>query len=147
MKSENKQSCLTVGSRKRANNRYNGILSRIRQSQRRKNKHYRDVNLLVSRQEFIEWYIPLDFEGASIDRIDKNGDYELPNMQVIPLIDNIRKDKVKTKDGMCECYVCHRIKPLELFTKDNRRVNGYSTLCIECERERGRDKYKRLYKK
>lgn len=146
MRSQNKQSYHAIGSRRRASNRYNGILSRCRQSYRKKNKHYREIKIIVSREEFIEWFMPQDFDGASVDRIDKNGDYELPNMQVISLADNIRKDKVKAKDGLCECYSCHQIKPLFLFTKDKRRANGYSTLCLECEKQRKGDKYKRLHK-
>lgn len=85
--------------------------------------------------------MPLDFEGASVDRINRKGDYEISNMQVISLTDNIRKDKVKEHDGVCECYRCHKIKPINEFVKDKRRINGHSTICIECDRERKREKY------
>lgn len=141
----NKQTYKTIGSRRRANNKYNGILSRLCNIDRKKNTHYNGVKLKVSREDFINWYMPLDFDGASVDRIDKNGDYELSNMQVIPLRDNIIKDKVKSKNGFCECYVCRKTKPLVMFTKDNRRTNKHRTICIDCERERGREKYRRLY--
>ena len=142
----NKQTYTTIGSRRRANNKYNGILSRLRGSGRKRNTHYDGVKLKVSREDFINWFMPLDFEGASVDRINKEGDYELSNMQVIPLKENIIKDKIKSKDGMCECYVCHTTKPLEMFVKDNRKTNKHSTICLACERERGREKYRRLYK-
>lgn len=137
-RSENKQTINTIGSRRRANNKYNGILSRIKYTERKKNSNYCNVKLKVSREEFIKWYMPLDFKGASVDRIDNNGDYELSNMQVISLKENIIKDKVKCKDGFCECYVCHKTKPIELFAKDRRRTNGYSTICKDCDNKRHR---------
>lgn len=142
----NQQTNNTIGGRRRANNKYNGILSRLRNTDRKRNINYNGVELKVSRNDFIKWYMPLDFEGASVDRIDKNGDYVLSNMQVIPLKENIIKDKVKSKNGMCECYVCHMIKPLSMFSKDNRRTNRHSTICIDCERARCREKYRKLYK-
>ena len=143
----NRQSCTKVGCRRRANNKYNAILSRLNATTRNKNKAYVGVELRVTREDFIAWYMPLDFEGASVDRIDKRGHYELSNMQVIPLKENIRKDKIKEHEGMCECCRCHIVKPLSDFSKDKRRLSGYSTICIECERQRGREKYKRLYSK
>lgn len=146
-KSDNKQSYTKIGCRRRANNKYNAILARLTTTDRKKNKSYNGVELRVSRKDFIEWYMPLDFEGASVDRIDKNGHYELSNLQVIRLDENIRKDKIKAKDGMCVCFCCRNMKPLQEFCKDKRRKNGYATICIECERKRNREKYYRLKKK
>ena len=143
----NRQSCTKVGCRRRANNKYNAILSRLNATTRDKNKAYVGVELRVTREDFIAWYMPLDFEGASVDRIDKNGHYELSNMQVIPLDENIRKDKVKAQNDHCECYVCKTTKPLEEFSVDNRRKNGRSTICKACENIRGKEKYLRLKKK
>ena len=139
--SEKKQTCKTIHSRRRANNKYNSILSRVRGYWKQKNKCYSNIKLKISRDEFIDWYMPLDFEGASVDRIDKNGDYELSNMQVIPLEDNIRKEKLKERNGLCECYRCHKVKPINEFVIDKRRINGHSTICKECEKERCRLKY------
>lgn len=139
--SNNKQTIRTIHSRRRASNKYNAILSRVRGYGNAKNKSYKKIEIKVNREDFIKWYMPLDFEGASVDRIDKNGDYELSNMQVIPLRDNIRKDKIKEHDGLCECYRCHKTKPISQFVKDKRRLNGHSTICIECEKERCKEKY------
>lgn len=132
----NRQSISKVGSRRRASNRYNGVLSRLRQTWRSKNAHYAQIKLLVSRREFIEWYMPRDFEGASVDRIDKTKDYELSNMQVIPLAENIRKDKIKAKDGFCQCSRCQQIKPIRDFAVDKRISTGISTICKKCDSER-----------
>jgi hypothetical protein len=144
---QNKQTIRTIGSRRRASNKYNAIVSRIRGYNNKKNNSYIGIKLLVSREDFILWYMPLDFEGASVDRIDKNGHYELSNMQVIPLDENIRKDKIKAKNDHCECYVCKTTKPLEEFSVDNRRKNGRSTICKACENIRGKEKYHRLKSK
>lgn len=132
-----KQLRKTIGSRRRANNRYNGLVSRIKYYENnRKNKNYLNIKLKISRKEFIEWFMKNDFEGCSVDRIDKNGDYELSNMQLIPLVENIRKDKVKEKNGYCICYVCNENKPIEMFAIDKRRVNGHSTICKKCDSNR-----------
>jgi hypothetical protein len=144
---DNRQSYTKIGSRRRANNKYNAILTRLNTTTRNKNKNYVGIELRVTREDFIEWYMPLDFEGASVDRIDKHGHYELSNMQVIPLDENIRKDKIKAKNDHCECYVCKTTKPLEEFSVDNRRKNGRSTICKACENIRGKEKYHRLKKK
>ena len=143
----NKQNTKKIGCKRRANNKYNGILTRIRTTHIGKNSKYKGGELKVSRKDFIQWFMPLDFEGASVDRIDKNGHYELSNMQVISLAENIRKDKVKARNGETECYVCHKIKPIEEFSKNKRRATGHTNICILCDRERGREKYKRLYSK
>ena len=141
---DNKQTRLTIGSRKRANNKYNAILCRTRGYGNRKNDKYRGVEVKVSRSEFIEWYMPRDFEGASVDRIDPAKGYELSNMQVIPMSHNASKDKVKASDGMCECRVCHEVKPLDQFVKDNRRLNGHSTICKSCDALRSKTRYRRM---
>lgn len=79
-----------------------------------------------------------DFSGCSVDRIDNTKDYTLDNIQMISITDNIRKDKVKAHDGICECYSCHIIKPLNEFAKDKRRANGHSTCCKQCDNLRRR---------
>lgn len=137
----NKQSYTKIGCRRRANNKYNAIITRTTAFNNPKNNSYRNVKLKVGREDFINWYMPLDFEGASVDRINKDGDYELSNMQVISLKENISKDKIKCKNGICQCYRCGKDKPIGLFAKDNRRSNGHSTICLECDKERSRIKY------
>lgn len=141
---DHKQTYMTIGSRKRANNKYNAILCRTRGYGNRKNDKYRGVEVKVSRSEFIEWYMPRDFDGASVDRIDPTKGYELSNMQVIPMSLNASKDKVKASDGTCECGVCHEVKPLDQFVRERRRLNGYSTICKSCEAQRSKVKYRRI---
>ena len=101
--------------------------------------------MLISKDDFVKWFMENDFAGASVDRIDKYGDYALGNVQLIPLADNIAKDKTKARDGYCVCYTCGEKKPLSEFAVDHRRRNGHTTVCKECDRIRGREKYKRLY--
>lgn len=92
--------------------------------------------MLIPKDEFVEWFMANDFEGASVDRIDSNGDYSMENIQLIPLAENIRKDKVKANNGMCECAKCHEIKPIDLFVVDKRRGNGHGTICKKCDSRR-----------
>ena len=125
-----------IGGKHRALSRYYMILYRINHTEEKKNRHYKDVKMLIGKDEFVEWFMANDFEGASVDRIDKDKDYSMDNIQMIPLAENIRKDKTKAKDGLCECYMCKQVKPLELFAKDSRRKNGHSTICKSCDAKR-----------
>ena len=68
-------------------------------------------------------------------------------MQIIELAANTRKEKTKFIDGHGVCFKCKEQKPEVEFTLDPRRQNGYANICKPCERQRGRDKYQRLYKK
>lgn len=125
-----------IGGRKRALSRYAMIIYRTTHTDEDKNKCYKGVDVKISKEDFVTWFMENDFEGCSVDRIDVNKGYEVGNLQLIKLADNIRKDKVKAVDGMCECYRCKLTMALDLFAKDNRRANGRSTICKTCDQER-----------
>lgn len=133
-----------IGCRHRASSRYAMIKSRITNTSTSRNSCYEGVRLIVGRDEFIEWFMQRDFAGCSVDRINKDGDYELSNMQVIPLWKNIAKDKVKARGGVCRCFACGEEKPLDQFVSDRRRITtGKTTICKHCESLRGSVKYKK----
>lgn len=111
---------------------------RLKHTELPKNRKYAGVQMLVSKEEFVAWFAPLDFPGCSVDRIDPAGHYELSNMQVIDKRENARKDKVKAKNGRCVCFSCGLEKDLELFAKDKRRASGRSTLCKACDNKRSK---------
>lgn len=126
-----------VGTRRRAVNHYNLIKTRLKTSHIvDKNKTYKSIQLKVSKNDFVEWFMKRDFVGCSVDRIDSKGDYSLDNMQVISLADNIRKEKIKEHNGLCECYRCHKIKPIEEFAVNKKRLNGHTTICKICDSKR-----------
>lgn len=135
-----------IGTRRRALNRYKLMLRRTKFTDLPKNKKYKGIKVRIDKEEFIKWFMENDFYNASVDRIDKNKDYTMDNIQLIPLNENIAKDKIKEKDGYCECYKCHEIKPVSLFVKDKRRTTGHSTICLDCERKRSREKCRRRAK-
>lgn len=134
MKCDNRYN--VIGGRHRALSRYYMILHRLNHAENKKNKCYSGIKMLVDKETFVDWFMKNDFEGASVDRIDRTRDYSLDNIQLIPLAENIRKDKVKAENGNCECYKCKQTKPLHLFAKDKRRENGHSTICKECDSKR-----------
>ena len=136
-----------IGGKHRAEARYYMILHRLSHTDEPKNSCYAGIKMMISKEDFIKWFMEHDFEGASVDRIDSTKDYSLDNIQMISLADNIRKDKLKLKDGVCECCKCKKAKPLEEFVKRKRSPYGYTTICLECERIRTREKYYRLNKK
>lgn len=144
MKKDNRYSA--VGGRHRALSRYYMILNRLKSTDREKNKKYQGIQMLIDKDTFIEWFMKNDFAGASVDRIDKDGNYTLDNIQLIPLDENIRKDKIKAKGECCECFACKETKPLELFVADKRRINGHGTICKKCDNARRRRNSKKSNK-
>lgn len=125
-----------IGGHHRALSRYYMIANRLKTTHRRRNSKYAGIELRVSKEDFIKWFMARDYDGCSVDRIDVNGHYELSNMQVIPLALNMSKDRVKARDGCCECYSCKKIKPIENFAVDKRRRTGHSTICKSCDNSR-----------
>jgi hypothetical protein len=112
------------------------ILNRLKTTDRTRNKHYKDVRLLIDKDAFVAWFMANDFDGASVDRIDNTKDYTIDNIQMIPLPINKVKDRFKAKDGMCQCYRCKETKLLEYFAVDKRRSTGHSTICKKCDSNR-----------
>lgn len=102
---------------------------------------YSDTLILFSREEFKDFCTNNkgtieSLSRPSLDRIDNKQHYSLDNIQIIELVDNIRKEKVKAVDSKCECFVCKDIKSVELFAKDKRRVSGRTTICKSCDSSR-----------
>ena len=112
------------------------IMNRLKNTNRAKNRNYNGVKMLIDKDTFVAWFMANDFEGASVDRIDKTKDYSMENIQMIPMSENRVKDRFKEKDGMCVCYVCKEEKPIQLFAVDKRRRNGHSTICRSCDAKR-----------
>ena len=86
--------------------------------------YYVNVELRVTRKEFLVWITPLlaawnwDLQGSpSIDRIDVNGHYEFGNMQVISMSENIRKDRKNRKGppGTKWCPGCNQYHGFKEF--------------------------------
>lgn len=133
-----------IGSRKRAQSRYAMIKYRLAHTDQKKNSCYAGVQLKVSEEEFVKWFMENDFSGCSVDRIDPSKDYEIGNLQLIPQPINSGKDKIIAVDGKCRCFRCGVTKLQAEFVKDSRRSTGYSTVCKPCERERTAEKKVRL---
>ena len=124
----------TVGSRQRASYRYTKMIERCKHR-----PHYKDIKVLVSREEFIVWFMERDFEGASVDRINNRGHYEFFNMQVIHHSINCVKDKIgvpspkrKGMDGNKKCQICKLVRPLGDYHKKRSSWNGYGYSCKVC---------------
>lgn len=126
---------LVVGSRDRAYNRWVALNQRVSKPVG-KNACYRNVEVRIDEYDFIRWFRKNDFEGGSVDRKDKTKHYEKGNLKMIPLAENIRKDKLIACEGLSRCRSCRKVKPIENFVKESRRINGLSTICKPCENER-----------
>jgi hypothetical protein len=109
-----------------------------------RNPTYTNVEVRMTRGEFIEWAIPQyeeklnedPTETWSIDRIENKGHYELGNLQVISMGENSRKSGrnklVHAPEGMSWCRQCKQYKKCEEFGIDKSRATDCSPLCIEC---------------
>ena len=129
-----------IGGKHRALSRYYIILNRLKNTNTPRNSCYKGVKMTMTKDEFVNWFMANDFDGASVDRIDKTKDYSIDNVQLIPLVENMRKDRIKEKNGICQCFRCKAFKGLEDFAKDKRRVNGRSTICKICDNARRKKK-------
>lgn len=126
-----------IGSIHRARSRYAMLLNRVRNTHRKRNECYKGVKVLVGRDEFIEWFMENDYEGCSVDRIDRHGDYELSNMQLIPSWANCGKDKLRIVDRKKECRSCKEYKPFDEMVKCSRNaLTGLDNICKRCEAKR-----------
>lgn len=118
-----------------------------------KNKIYSNVYIEVTREEYKELCIKnkeliLSLKRPSVDRINKNLNYNLSNIQFIELFDNITKD-VNTvfKDGKGVCCACKQEKNIDQFVKDKRMITtGRTSRCKECEKKRRRGYYEKTGK-
>lgn len=101
-------------------------------------RQYRHVKILVSREDFIAWYLRelAVFTGiqASVDRIDSKGHYEFPNMRMLEMSLNCRfhgKNRLAPKGHVwcsdCVGYVpiatCYTVKGRpDVKCRDHRRM-------------------------
>lgn len=132
-----------IGSLRRAASRYYMMLNRVNNSHNPRNSGYEGVKIMVNKDDFVAWFMERDFEGCSVDRIDKNGDYCFENMQVIPMTLNNAKDRIIAHDGNSVCYACNQTKGIDEFVDDKRRMFvKKSTICKDCERKRAIEKAK-----
>lgn len=106
---------------------------------------YENIQIEFSREEFKEYCLDneihiLSLVRPSLDRIDPLKNYSLDNIQIIELLENMRKDSLTFKDGKGTCCRCGEIKDEHLFAKDKRAINGRATRCKACDNKRGKKK-------
>ena len=111
-------------------------------------KGYEHVEVRMTRAEFVAWALPeyaLWFrsrpdETPSIDRIDNDGHYELANIRLVSLAENLRNTpyhgkNVNAPPGILWCGRCKQYLPLDRFGTDSHKKNGYRPQCMACVRE------------
>lgn len=107
---------------------------------------YKNIKVLITRDEFLSWATPIfknwdysDSSAPSIDRIDGFGNYELGNMQVIPLSENRKKhrtDKIHSSPvGKSWCHRCKDYLSLSNFWACKSNSNGLQKRCKSCQQE------------
>lgn len=113
---------------------------------------YENVKCLMTREDFLMWVVPqltkwveagnplVGSDGASLDRINSSGNYELTNLQIISQRNNNSKRGINL--GLVNERFCCRCKlklPTDKFYKDRTRKGGLSYSCKEC---RNNDRFK-----
>jgi hypothetical protein len=106
-----------------------------------KSKHYDSIYIKFNREVYKKWCIERkdiieNLKRPSLDRIDNTKDYEIDNIQIIELAENIRKDKTVFTETTGRCWGCKEILPISVFRNEKRRYNGKSSICIPCDRNR-----------
>lgn len=118
--------------------------NRIKQRAGNKNgkePYYKNIKLLLTREEFIEWVTPKltlwfnlygSFEDISIDRILEDGHYEISNLQLLSMNENRKKQRhhknFHAPDGFAWCSKCG-YNSINEFYKDKSRLNGFASRC------------------
>lgn len=134
-----------------------GILQRA-ENKAGKHPTYKDVKLLMTREEFMNWILPefeawekhSDLKLASIDRVDNLGHYEVSNLQLLTRRENTLKQRryknVIAPEGKAWCGKCKMYLDVDKFAKDRYNNNGLTNICIPHRQERDRERYLRLTK-
>lgn len=103
-----------------------------------KNSCYAGIEVRISREDFIKWFMANDFEGCSVDRIRPTDHYEVGNLQMLTLPENVGKDKRLVHENERTCNHCGELKPIEDFVKCSRSWTGRISICKPCEVHRTR---------
>lgn len=97
---------------------------------------YANVEVRVTRDEFMSWAVPLfeawdSSEKPSIDRIDFRGHYEFSNLQVVSWNENRIKDRVNIRgpEGMQWCPDCQSYLSSESFYSNKAARTGRCSYC------------------
>lgn len=104
---------------------------------------YQNVELRLSRQEFITWVIPQlekwkyplvgSKNSPSVDRINNNGHYEIENLQLLTKSEHCsKKVRITPPNGTSWCVKCERFLPLVEFHKSSARFFGVKPRCKKC---------------
>lgn len=125
----------------KATTMWNAILWRLKYE-----PSYKGVQLKIPRDEFLEWVIPQletwcisnSIESASLDRIDNDGHYEFPNLQLLSRKENNLKRKwYKTRlapKNTNWCGACQQYLPVVNFSNCKSNSNGLKNRCKECDK-------------
>lgn len=119
---------------------------------RSKDAAYASVEVLIGREDFLSWCVPRFARWASefptvapsVDRIDPHGHYEIGNIQVIALVENIRRKEcnknVHAPDGTAWCSSCKTYLLRDCFSPAKSRPNGVNNTCKSCKNMKSRQK-------
>lgn len=115
----------------------------------------RKTKVLISRKDFINWFVPRWFKGCMVDRINNLGNYEIGNIQLLSLTehnikhrqDNLNALGIVEKDGERFCYKCSTLKPYSEFSFKESKVSesnpmGLNEECKACANKARRKRYK-----
>jgi len=118
---------------------------------------YKDmgIKVLISRKDFIDWYVPRWFKGCLVDRKNNLGNYEIGNIQLLSLTehnikhrqDNLDALGIKEKEGERFCYKCSTLKQYSDFSFERIKISesnplGLKEECKSCANKARRKLYK-----
>lgn len=96
----------------------------------------KEVFLEWAEREFAEWERKHPDERPSVDREDPDGHYEIDNIRVISLVENIRRKRdnhnVHAPEGKAWCARCLEYKDRDQFSVCRRNSHGLQNHCKPC---------------
>lgn len=101
-------------------------------------ERYRNVKNLITREEFVKWYVDNHFAGCTVDRKDNDGDYEIGNIQMLSKSEHNQKKRLDrlgnyTLKENVPCSKCGEIKHYTEFYKNKTGVNKYNPYGIRAD--------------
>ena len=134
---------------KRGSEVYTAINDRLTNEKRLvKRERYRNVKNLMTREEFVKWYVDNYFVGCTVDRKDNDGDYEINNIQMLSKTEHNNKKRLDrlgeyTLKENVPCSICGTVKHYTQFYSSNIGINKYNPYGIRSDCKKCNTKHKR----
>ena len=127
----------------RARAAYKDMLQRCN-NRNGKNPGYANVELQMTREEWLSWSLPLyeeftrihgEHESPSVSRIGDKGHYALGNLEIVKWSEHNKIPHTLVVNGKKKCSACGRNRNADKFTKNRTTPSGLAGQCRDCKKK------------